>query len=81
MIFCEREYWKEKECKKITLKCPKCRNTTLHYVVGILKGPSIGIIFLPQKYYLGPKQYGLMCPICNNITKIISKEKKEELKL
>lgn len=81
MIFYTPQYWEEKECKKLTLKCPHCHNTSAHFVVGILKGLSLGVIFLPQKYHLGIKQYGLMCPICHNISQLISKDKKDELKL
>lgn len=81
MFYANHNYWKEDNCKTISLKCPNCGNTTEHFVIGGLNGFSLGLIFIPQKYHIGKKQYALMCPICNNISKLISSYEKDALKL
>lgn len=73
------EYWCE-NCRKVKMYCNKCRNTSEHYVIGFFKNFHFGLIFLPYKYRLGKKCYGFMCPICHNVSKLISKEEMEALK-
>lgn len=81
MLFQNHNYWKESDCKTVLMQCPHCHNTTEHFVIGGLNGLSLGLIFLPQKYHIGKKQYALMCPICNNISKLITKYEKDALKI
>lgn len=73
------EYWYE-NCKRVKMYCSKCKNNSEHYVIGFLKSFYFGLIFVPNKYKIGKKGYGLMCPICHNVSKMISKEEMKALK-
>lgn len=62
-----------KNTKFVELVCSNCNNRTQHRIHEAYYGPQIGLIFL-KKPLLSLKKYYLICPICRNATKEISKE-------
>lgn len=61
-----------KNTKKVELLCSNCGNKTKHQIHEVYYGPQVGFVFL-KKPLLSLKKYFLMCPICNNATKQITK--------
>ena len=72
--------WKVKGTKTVKRKCANCDNTAEHYVLGSLVGPALGFIFQPAKTKLGFRKYYLACPICNRISKELTRSELEYLK-
>ena len=73
--------WKVNNTKTVKRKCSHCGNTSDHYVMGTLVGPALGFIFQPAKTKLGFRKYYLACPICNKISKQLSRAELEHLKI
>lgn len=72
--------WKVNRTKTVKKKCLYCNNTADHYVLGTLIGPALGFVFQPAKTKLGFRKYYLVCPICNRVSKVLSKIELEHLK-
>lgn len=72
--------WKVNNTKTKKIKCLHCGNTSDHYVTGTLVGPALGFIFQPAKTKLGFRKYYLTCPICNRVSKELSRSELEYLK-
>lgn len=72
--------WKVKGIKPVKKKCSHCNNTSEHYVMGSLIGPVLGFMFQPAKTKLGFRKYYLVCPICNRISKEITRGELNYLK-
>ena len=72
--------WKVNGTKTVKHKCAYCGNTDNHYVLASLVGPTLGFIFQPTKTKLGFRKYYLVCPICNKISKELSRSELEYLK-
>lgn len=72
--------WKVNGTKTVRRKCLHCNNTAEHYVLGTLIGPALGFIFQPAKTKLGFKKYYLICPVCNRVSKELTKPELEHLK-
>ena len=68
-----------KGTKKVKIDCPNCDNEAEHQVYEDYYGPQIGIIFM-KKPLISKKRYFLVCPICGNVNKQISKEQVKSLK-
>jgi len=62
-----------KNTKTVELTCSHCGNKTKHQIHEVYYGPQVGIIFL-KKPLLSLKKYYLVCPICSNATKELTKE-------
>lgn len=69
-----------KNTKKVKMICSNCNNETEHEVFAEPFGPSIGFIFA-KKPWLSFKHYYLVCPICKNGTKKLTKEQMNALKI
>lgn len=72
--------WKVNGTKTVKKKCSHCDNTSQHYVMASLVGPALGFIFQPAKTKLGFRKYYLVCPICNRISKEITRSELDYLK-
>ena len=62
------------------IDCPRCLNNAEHKIYAYLKGPTLGFIWLPDKYHLGFKDYYYRCEICGNNSRKISKEEVDLIK-
>lgn len=72
--------WKVDRTKTAKRKCDHCGNKDEHYVLASLTGPALGFIFQPAKTKLGFRKYYLACPICNRISKELSRSELDYLK-
>jgi len=72
--------WRVDNSKTVTMKCPVCNNTGEHYMVGLVVGPNLGFIWMPNKYHLGYRKYWLSCPVCNKITKELTAAEAQALR-
>jgi len=72
--------WRIDNAKTVTKKCLNCNNTGEHYAIGCFSGLHIGFIFQPTSTRLGPKKYFLVCPVCGQPSKELSKLELEHLK-
>lgn len=71
--------WKLEDTKTVELKCSHCSNTTSHFVCVAPHGVQFGIVFM-KKPIVGMKKYFLQCPICDNLSKEITREQAYALK-
>lgn len=64
--------------KEVALECPKCHNTTGHVVCAFPDGVCVGLPFL-RKPWWSLKKFFLICPVCHNPTKQLTKSEAAKL--
>jgi len=64
--------------QSVTMTCPNCGNHAKHQVYKQAYGLAIAIPFMSQPL-ISNYNYFLLCSICNNPTKKISKEEMQSL--
>ena len=62
------------------LLCSRCLNNSEHKIYAYLKGPTLGFIWMPEKFHVGFKDYFYRCEICGNNSMKISKEEVDLIK-
>jgi hypothetical protein len=80
MFFKACNGWIMKNSTVERTRCPNCGNTTDHVVYVHPYGPAVGFIFL-SKPLLSMKQYFLACPVCSHLTKQLTKEQAQSLRI
>lgn len=73
MFFQTFNGWELEGTKRQKMKCPNCSHETDHMVAVIPYGPQLGVIF-SKKPLAGMRKYRLVCSVCENQTKELTKE-------
>ncbi len=65
--------WELEGFKGVELDCPKCHNKTEHAVCAFPVGVTVGLPFFKKPWW-SLKKFVLVCPICQNLTKELTKQ-------
>jgi hypothetical protein len=65
--------------KALNLVCANCHNHADHHARTFFVGPSIGIVFMKTPL-LSMRRYGLVCSICGNLARELTRAEVDALK-
>jgi hypothetical protein len=80
VFFKSQDGWVMENAIPQKMRCPNCSNTSDHLVYVHPYGPQVGLIFL-RKPLLSMKQYFLACSICSHLTKELTKEQAQSMRV
>ena len=72
--------WRQEGTQTVTDTCENCHNTGEHFVYVAPSGFQMGIAFV-KKPLLGARKYFLACPMCGHLSKELSREQAQALKV